>query len=232
VNGKLSINDPDFGESHFQAESNIATKFGFGSIDENGDWSYQVNTNHPEFDNLGTSPRYQYDSFIITTADGTEQDINIKFTQTPDIISASSNEQNKDDNLPLIELDGSDDLLVFNTSQTSDDNADIYIWNADNNDTSSALNTDNISQFTAGSGGDILQLNDLLIESQTEDELDQFLHFSFNGQDTTIEINTDGQASENHFLVLNNVDLTSFGNSDNEIIHQLIQQGNLDIVGL
>jgi len=230
VSGQLGINDPDFGESHFQANEDIAGHFGTGSIEENGSWTYKVNTEHPEISSLSEDSLIR-DTFVVITADGTEQTIIIPITNTT-TSSLTTNSLNTEENLPVIELSSSDNLLVFNTSQTSDDNADIYIWNADKNETSSALNTDNISQFTAGSGGDILQLNDLLLESQTEDELDQFLHFSFNGQDTTIEINTDGQASENHFLVLNNVDLTSFGNSDNEIINQLIQQGNLDIVGL
>jgi len=234
VSGQLGINDPDFGESHFQANEDIAGNFGTGSIEENGSWTYKVNTEHPDISSLSEDAIIR-DTFVVTTADGTEQTIIIPITNTNTNTTASSfttNNLDTEENLPVIELSSSDDLLVFNTSQTSDDNADIYIWNAGNNETSSTLNTDSISQFTIGSGGDILQLNDLLLESQTEDELDQFLHFSFNGQDTTIEINTDGQTSESQLLVLNNVDLTSFGNSDNEIIHQLIQQGNLDIVGL
>ena len=109
--------------------------------------------------------------------------------------------------------------------------SDLYIWNASNDESNTALNTDNIAQFTLGSNGDTLQLNDLLLETQTEDQLDQFLHFSYDGQDTTIEINANQGNVDHHFLVLNNMDLTTIGN-DGEIIQQLIQQGNLDIAGL
>ena len=232
VNGQLGINDPDFGQSHFQAESNISGNFGFGSIEENGSWSYHVDTTHPEINELDADALI-HDSFIVTTADGTEQTIIIPISNAPEIIdtaSISSSESN--DSLPIIELNSDDELLTFNTSLASDESADIYIWDSGSNGTSIGSNTDNISQFTFGSGGDILQLNDLLLEAHSENELDQFLHFTFDGQDSTIEISTDGQASSNHSLVVNNVDLTSFGNSDGEIIQQLIQHGNLDVVGL
>ncbi len=232
VNGQLGINDPDFGQSHFQAESNISGNFGFGSIEENGSWSYHVDTTHPEINELDADALI-HDSFIVTTADGTEQTIIIPISNTPDSIATASISNGESNNsLPIIELNSDDELLTFNNSLASDESADIYIWDSGSNGTSIGSNTDNISQFTFGSGGDILQLNDLLLEAHSENELDQFLHFTFDGQDSTIEISTDGQASSNHSLVVNNVDLTSFGNSDGEIIQQLIQHGNLDVVGL
>jgi len=230
VSGQLGINDPDFGESHFQAETNIAGNFGTGSIEENGQWSYQVNINHPDISNLDSNTLL-HDTFVIATADGTEQTIIIPISNTPEMTSTASTNEYTSETLAIIELSDNDSALALNTNQENNDNSDLYIWNA-SNDSSTTQNTDSITQFTLGSGGDTLQLNDLLLESQTEDQLDQFLHFSYDGQDTTIEINTNQDSPDNHFLVLNNMDLTTIGNTDGEIIHQLIQQGNLDIVGL
>jgi len=231
VSGQLGINDPDFGESHFQAETNIAGNFGTGSIEENGQWSYQVDINHPEISNLDSSTLL-HDSFVIVTADGTEQEIIIPISNTPEMTSTASINEHTSETLAIIELGDNDSALALNTNQENNDSSDLYIWNASNDDSNTPQNTDSITQFTLGSGGDTLQLNDLLLESQSEDQLDQFLHFSYDGQDTTIEINTNQDSSDHHFLVLNNTDLTMIGNTDGEIIHQLIQQGNLDIVGL
>jgi len=235
VSGQLGINDPDFGESHFQASTNIAGNFGTGSIEENGQWSYQVDTNNSEISNLDSNTLL-HDTFVVTTADGTEQTIIIPISNTSETVTAASiNEHNSEYNsetLAIIELSDNDNALTPNTNQENNDSSDLYIWNADNDESSTTQNTDSIAQFTLGYGGDTLQLNDLLLESQAEDQLDQFLHFSSDGQDTTIEINTNQDTSDHHFLVLNNMDLTTIGNTDSEIIHQLIQQGNLDIVGL
>jgi len=231
VSGQLGINDPDFGESHFQADTNIAGNFGTGSIEENGQWSYQVDANHPDIINLDSSTLL-HDTFVIATADGTEQTIIIPISNTPEMTSTASLNEHISETLAIIELSDNDNVLTFNANQENNDSSDLYIWNASNDESGATPNTDSITQFTLGSGGDTLQLNDLLLESQTEDQLDQFLHFSYDGQDTTIEINTNQDTSDHQFLVLNNMDLTTIGNTDGEIIHQLLQQGNLDIVGL
>jgi len=231
ASGQLEINDPDFGESHFQANTNIAGSFGTGSIEENGQWSYQVDTNHAEISSLDSNTLL-HDTFVVATADGTEQTIIIPISNTPEAISTASINDYTSETLAIIELSDNDSTLAPNTNQENNSSSDLYIWDASNDESNTTQNTDSIAQFTLGSGGDILQLNDLLLESQTEDQLDQFLHFSSDGQDTTIEINTNQDASDHHFLVLNNMDLTTIGNTDSEIIHQLIQQGNLDIVGL
>jgi len=231
ASGQLEINDPDFGESHFQANTNIAGSFGTGSIEENGQWSYQVDTNHAEISSLDSNT-ILHDTFVVTTADGTEQTIIIPISNTPEAINTASVNEYTSETLAIIELSDNDSTLAPNTNQENNASSDLYIWGASNDESNTTQNTDSIAQFTLGSGGDILQLNDLLLESQTEDQLDQFLHFSSDGQDTTIEINTNQDTSDHHFLVLNNMDLTTMGNTDSEIIHQLIQQGNLDIVGL
>ena len=231
VSGQLEINDPDFGESHFQASTNIAGSFGTGSIEENGHWSYQVDIEHSEISNLDSNTLL-YDTFVVATADGTEQTIIIPISNTPETITTASINEYRSETLAIIEVSDKDDVLALNTNQENTANSDLYIWNASNDESNATQSTDSIAPFTLGSDGDLLQLNDLLLESQAEDQLDQFLHFSSDGQDTTIEINTNQDTSDHHSLVLNNMDLTTTGNTDGEIIHQLIQQGNLDIAGL
>ena len=225
ASGNLSIDDPDFGESYFLPDPAAEGSYGVGSIDENGQWLYQVDNNHPTISALGDGERV-YDTFIVLTADGTEKEVIIKIDGSETQISSLSQP-------PVIELSAQEPPLAFSLSSLENPEADVYIWNTADNASDIAPDTDHIANFVAGDGGDILQLNDLLIESSDESELEQFLHFSFDGQDTTLEIRPEGSGGEDsHFLVLNNVDLTSFGNSDNEIIDQLINNGNLDIAGL
>jgi VCBS repeat-containing protein len=231
VSGQLGINDPDFGESHFQAETNITGSFGIGSINENGHWTYQVDINHPDIGNLDSNTLL-HDTFVIATADGTEQTIIIPITNFPATAAIASTHNDSSEALAIIELGDNAEGLPLNTNVESSDSSDLYIWNASNDEANTTVNTDNITQFTLGSNGDTLQLNDLLLESQSEDQLDQLLHFSYDGQDTTIEINTNQDTADQHFLVLSNIDITAVGNTDGEIINQLIQHGNLDIVGL
>ena len=232
VSGHLEISDPDFGESHFQAVSQIDGNYGSGSIEENGQWTYQVDMSNPEVNSLDTNSLL-YDTFIIATADGTEQTIIIPISNTPSTLSAASYTYDTNESQAIIELN--DDDAILNPSPAAAENttsSDLYIWNANQSEFDPDANIDSIAQFTLGENGDTLQLNDLLLESKADDQLDQFLHFSYDGQDTTIEISPHQDVSSHHFLVLNNTDLTAIGTTDNEIIHQLIQQGNLDIVGL
>ena len=229
VNGQLGINDPDFGESHFIADTNINTRFGSGSIEENGRWTYKADTENSEIADLEPGALL-HDSFIVSTADGTEQTIIIPISNNGESISTASIGPILNEASAIIELSDNDDLFILNSHQENNTSSDLYIWNASNDDSTITQNTDSIAQFNLGSDGDILQLNDLLLDS--EEPLDQFLHFSYDGKDTTIEINTHQEGADQHFLVMNNMDLTTMGNTDGEIIQNLLQQGNLDIAGL
>lgn len=115
VEQKLSIDDPDFGQSYFQASNSIQSKSGYGtgSIDEHGNWRYDINTEHPAIESLAEGRRL-YDTFVIDTADGTQQTIIIKIigSDNPFFASdASSSEPLKLDDLLISTEDSNQQAL-------------------------------------------------------------------------------------------------------------------------
>jgi VCBS repeat-containing protein len=84
VTGKLTVVDPDHGQSHTQAVTDGATANGLGaySVDADGNWSYTVNNALVQYlnDNQSTT-----DSFIVTSLDGTaQQTVTITITGSND----------------------------------------------------------------------------------------------------------------------------------------------------
>lgn len=229
--GRLHIADNDFGESAFQATSNISAKYGLGSIDSNGNWHYQVDTGHSKVTTLGEGQTL-YDQFVVFAEDGTQQGVivsiqgsdNPAFTETNSIAASTAESAS-----PLFSSHA-DEALLIDQPEHIEAPTDLYIWQADPHNSS-----DTISGFTLGPEGDKLVINDLLLEAESDDSLEQYLHFEISDHDTTIAITPQGETQsdegQQHLLVLKGVDLSAYGNSDGEIIQQLLQQGNLDING-
>lgn len=70
-----------------------------------------------------------------------------------------------------------------------------------------------------------LDLNDLLRDAGGDtDNIADLLHFTFDGQDTTVEVVPQGAGAE-QTLVLHGVNLTALG-SDSDIISHLLAGGN------
>jgi len=90
VEGALTINDPDFGQSHFQENTAIKTNFGVGSIDASGHWKYNVDSSNTEVQHLAKGEKL-IDTFTVHTADGTEQTIIIPIGNNAFATTASSN---------------------------------------------------------------------------------------------------------------------------------------------
>lgn len=78
THGKLTINDPDFGQSSFQELSGIRSSLGFGTaeIDTKGNWSFTLDIEYTQ-ENEISAGHTRIDSFEVFTADGTSQMINI-----------------------------------------------------------------------------------------------------------------------------------------------------------
>ncbi len=114
-----------------------------------------------------------------------------------------------------------EDILLGNAG------SDTFAWNA--GDEGTIATTDTILDFTQGIGGDILDLADILTgESLDAATLDAYLDVSSDGSDTTISIDVDGDGSgANMDIVLAGVDLTLLGANDQQIIQQLIDDGNI-----
>jgi hypothetical protein len=117
---------------------------------------------------------------------------------------------------------------------TGDDGADIFVWNAGDEGTLATPAVDTIADFDPAEG-DVLNLADLLVGEHDGSgvdagNLDQFLGFSWDGANTTVEIASDALNSPDvtQKVVLEGIDLTA-GNTltDQQIIDSLILGNNL-----
>ncbi|WP_435237354.1 Ig-like domain-containing protein [Psychromonas sp. PT13] len=126
----------------------------------------------------------------------------------------------------LIGGDGNDTLIggLGHNTLTGGDGADTYVWNIG---VTSLLNTDHITDFDVSE--DKLDLSGLLTDV-VADNLDTYLDFSVTEEDgitsTTINVAT-GVADVTQSIVLDGVDLSSYGSDDATIINGLMEGGIL-----
>ena len=133
-------------------------------------------------------------------------------------------------------LDGSDgdDILVGrggNDLLIGGNEVDTFKWNFGDHGTEVTPAVDTITDFdqTMLPGTDKLDLKDLLVGEHSDAEiLDDFLAFSFDGDDTTIDVRSTGELGPvDQKIVLQNVDLTAGGLNDQQIITNLLNASKL-----
>jgi len=106
---------------------------------------------------------------------------------------------------------------------------DIFALEAGDEGTVASPAVDVIADFNVGSGGDVLDLSDML-QNEEANPLDSYLNFSYDSAsgDTTISIDVDGSSGVSQQVVLSDVDLTAGGTlSDQQILDNLLDNGNL-----
>ena len=117
-----------------------------------------------------------------------------------------------------------DDTLAGGTE------SDTFVWRAGDQGTTSAPANDTITDFTVGTGGDALNLADLL-QGEASGDLTDYLHFQQDGSGgTLITVDVDGTGTDGvtQNITLTGVDLTAGGSlSDQAIVDSLLAQGNL-----
>ena len=111
---------------------------------------------------------------------------------------------------------------------TGGDDSDTFIWHAEDAGSAETPAEDIITDFHIGQGGDVLDLSDVLADEENH-QLDEYLHFNFSEGDTTLEIKPQAGGSTTQKVTLQGVDLSSLGNSDSEIINNLLNDGNLQV---
>jgi hypothetical protein len=122
--------------------------------------------------------------------------------------------------------------------------ADTFKWALADNGTNAAQAVDRITDFSTGtfaSGGDRLDLRDLLV-GESSATLDKFVHFNWDGTNTTVSISASGAFTAGHTvggafadvtsgtvqqIVFNGVNLTSGFTSDLQVLNDLISKGKL-----
>ncbi|WP_279831946.1 beta strand repeat-containing protein [Cobetia amphilecti] len=126
-----------------------------------------------------------------------------------------------------------DDLLVGgagNDILTGGDGADTFQWLSGHDiNSEGGMATDTITDFSVADG-DVIDLSDLLQSNEDADTLSSFLHFESDGEGgTNIEISVDGSDGSNitQEINLQDVDLTSGGDTDTQIIQSLLDSNSL-----
>ena len=125
---------------------------------------------------------------------------------------------------------GGDDLLVGGAGDdilTGGSGEDVFEFNFDDIGTAAQPAEDLITDFQTGSGGDVIDISDLL---SPDDSLDNYLSVSLEGSDTVLEVKSDaGDVTQK--ITLEGVDLSGYGGatSETDIINNLIDDGNLQV---
>jgi Ca2+-binding RTX toxin-like protein len=115
-------------------------------------------------------------------------------------------------------------------TMTGGSGKDTFKWSA-----ADAGGTDVIKDFTTGTGGDVLDISELLTgEHADKTSLDAYLTFTSGpgtGKSTlTIDLDGSGSGSTTHVIQFDSIDLTLGGSrSDQTIIEDLLNQGNLKV---
>ncbi|KGA01782.1 hypothetical protein KP05_11020 [Cobetia amphilecti] len=125
------------------------------------------------------------------------------------------------------------DLLVGGSGNdilTGGDGADTFQWLSGHDiNSEGGRATDTITDFSVADG-DVIDLSDLLQSNDDADTLSSFLHFESDGEGgTNIEISVDGSDGSNitQEINLQDVDLTSGGDTDTQIIQSLLDSNSL-----
>ncbi|WP_448216992.1 VCBS domain-containing protein [Endozoicomonas sp. 2B-B] len=115
-----------------------------------------------------------------------------------------------------------DDWLTGGSGQ------DRFVWQAGDGGSAGDPAIDRITDFSVGAGGDILDLHALL-SGEENTTADQFIHFRTEGSDTVIDVSVVAGGDVVQQIVLENTDLSPLGNTDQEIIEQLLSDGQLTL---
>ena len=131
---------------------------------------------------------------------------------------------------PIIHADDTGNL-VFESPTGSNDASDRLQFTASDGEasTQNALAEDVMMDFQTGSGGDVLDLRDLLAEDAT---LEEALALNFDNGSTTIDVTPNpATGGVTQRITLDGVDLSSYGgaSTNTEILNNLIDDGNLQI---
>ena len=106
--------------------------------------------------------------------------------------------------------------------------SDMFIWNSGDLGTAESPAEDIITDFHTGSGGDVINLSDVLVDDS--EPLENYMSLNFEDGDTTIEVKPSG-SDVTQKIKLEGVDLSTYGggSTDAEILNNLISDGNLQV---
>ncbi|MDI1309925.1 MAG: tandem-95 repeat protein, partial [Methylotenera sp.] len=137
------------------------------------------------------------------------------------------------------------DTMTGGNASVDDSLSDVFVWNLADAGTVGSPAIDTITTFStvaAASGGDVLDLRDLITgTATTADALDNYLHFEKSGSDTILHITSSGTYGDNNTvgadavlsakdvqqIVFTNVDLIGTSTTDQQVIQNLLTNNKL-----
>ncbi|WP_413698867.1 Ig-like domain-containing protein [Psychromonas sp. KJ10-10] len=183
-------NDTDLDDSHIFTLVSVTVDKGLASIDSNNQLVFSAT----EFDylDLGETEDVVV-SYIMSDENGATSTSSVVITVTgtanaPEVSTLTT--QSIASNDLFVGGDSSDTLIVGlgDDTVTGDSGANTFVWQ------SGDTGTDHITNFSA-SEGDAIDLSDILHVDDTH-TLNDYLHLSSDGTNTTLEIFVDGDANE------------------------------------
>ncbi|WP_257293046.1 cadherin domain-containing protein, partial [Endozoicomonas sp. ONNA1] len=237
------------------ASHNVIASYDTGTLTANDNWQEAANT----FSNYGAGVRYVYfehggndqedwAGHYGTVIDDSKVflkvgDVDLVGTDSGEMIdgTAQSDTLKGEGGADTLLGDAGDDLIFGGTGEdtitggagddilTGGDDSDTFVWLSSDLGSVATPAEDVIKDFNTGSGGDIIDLSDVLDDDSTP--LDQYLSLNFDNGDTTIEVMPDADGDVTQKIKLEGVDLSSYGggSTDSEILSNLISDGNLQI---
>ncbi|MDI5848813.1 VCBS domain-containing protein [Shewanella xiamenensis] len=97
TSGQLTISDPDAGQDHFTAQTNVAGSYGTFSLNADGQWRYSADNSQTAIQQLKAGATLT-DSFTVTSADGTNHTVTVTLTGSNDapVLTAQSQSVTED----------------------------------------------------------------------------------------------------------------------------------------
>jgi T1SS-143 domain-containing protein len=132
---------------------------------------------------------------------------------------------------------GSGDDIIYGgaggDTLTGGAGSDVFAWHLADQGIAGTPATDVVTDFNNASGGDVLDLRDLLT-GESSGNLSNYLHFSTSGANTTISISSSGGFSGGYssgavdqVITLQGVDLIGGMTTDAQVIADLLNRGKL-----
>ncbi|MDN3681113.1 VCBS domain-containing protein [Vibrio tapetis subsp. quintayensis] len=95
--GKLDVTDRNPGEAEFTEQTDVADgNYGLFSIDKDGNWSYKLNNNHKDVQELDSDSAPIVRTITVSSADGTTHDVTVTIIGTDDKAVITPNSPNDD----------------------------------------------------------------------------------------------------------------------------------------
>ncbi|WP_281646398.1 LamG-like jellyroll fold domain-containing protein [Parendozoicomonas sp. Alg238-R29] len=210
----------------------VETAHGVLNIRSNGSYTYTLNNQAEQVDNLAQGETAN-DRFVYTTTSGSataQAVLTVNINGADELVTVENTIEGSSQNNILTGTIENDSI----TGGSGDDTLtggrgiDFFVWEDGDQGTSSTPAVDTVTDFAVGTQGDVLDLADLLPDGASGN-LDQYLSFTTTDGSTTIGVSTTAGGPVVQNIVLQDVDLAAnYGTTDTTaLINNLTNDGNL-----